>query len=93
MPRVELLLQRAAAEECEVVVRGRTRRREVGLLYDPRNDRFIPDRTQAAELAREELEDLLQVTALTFTAVPFGSGERIALDRDSDGVLDGNENE
>lgn len=93
MPRVELLLQRAAADECEVVVRGRMRRRELGVLYDPRSDRFVPDQAKAAALTREELEDLSQVTALTFTAVPLGSGERIALDRDSDGVLDGNENE
>jgi DNA-binding beta-propeller fold protein YncE len=93
MPRLELLLQRAAADECEVVVRGRTHRREFGFLYDARSDRFAPDRTKAEAWTREELEDLSQHTALTFTAVPVGSGERIALDRDSNGVLDGNEND
>jgi hypothetical protein len=28
---------------------------------------------------------------LTFTAVPSGSGQRIGIDRDLDGVLDGDE--
>ena len=45
-------------------------------------------------LTRTELEDLLIDPAdrLTFTCVPWGSGERIGIDRDLDGVLNGDEN-
>lgn len=31
------------------------------------------------------------MSGLTFTAVPEGTGRRIALDRDDDGILDGDE--
>ena len=37
------------------------------------------------------LRELAKVGAITFTAVPPGSGVRIGLDRDSDGVLDGDQ--
>jgi hypothetical protein len=42
-------------------------------------------------LGLDELRALARRSPLTFTAVPPGSGERIALDRDDDGVLDGDE--
>jgi len=89
--RIELLLQRAAADECQVVVRARLRGRERGFLYDPSSRSFAPDRSRDALLALPELRALARLTPLTFTAVPLGSGERIALDRDHDGVLDGDE--
>ena len=38
-----------------------------------------------------ELIALVEHSPLTFTAVPVASGERIALDRDSDGKLDGSD--
>jgi DNA-binding beta-propeller fold protein YncE len=91
--RVDLLEQRAAAGDCELVVRARLGSCEVGFLYAPASGAFVRDRAGAAALSDDELRSLSSMAALTFTAVPRGSGARIALDRESDGVLDGDQNE
>ena len=90
-PRLELLVQRAAADECELVARVLRGGRELGLLYLPDGGGFASDRAGEAPFTLDQLRVLARRTPVTFTAVPSGSGERIALDRDSDGVLDGDE--
>jgi hypothetical protein len=87
--RIELLKQRAAAGECELVVRGVVDGVEIGFLYQPASGNFASNKTGAAALTESQLRALLVKSALTFTAVPPSSGRRIALDRDSNGVLDG----
>lgn len=87
--RVDLLEARAAAEECDLVVRGRIRGEEVGFLYLPGSNSFATDDPRDDAVSDADLRALAQKTPLTFTAVPVGNGERIALDRDSDGRLDG----
>jgi DNA-binding beta-propeller fold protein YncE len=87
--RIELLKQRAALAECELVVRGVVDGREVGFLYMPETDTFARDRRRGSPLSDTALRELAGETPLTFTAVPPGTGRRIALDRDSDGKLDG----
>ncbi|HEY6878333.1 MAG TPA: hypothetical protein VI299_09945 [Polyangiales bacterium] len=86
--RIALLLARAAADECDVVVRGVTKADEVGLLYLPASSKFAQNKAGAPGLTQAQLVSLAGKAPLTFTAVPPGSGERIALDRDSNGVLD-----
>ncbi len=88
-PRIDLFKQRAAAGECELVVRGRLALREVGFLYAPATGEFVPDRSRSRALTEDELRALSRHTELTFTAVPPGSGARIAHDRHSDGTPDG----
>ena len=88
-PRIDLLEQRAAAGECELVVRTRRGFREAGFLYEPTSATFLPDRTAGAALTAAQLRALADDSPLTFTAVPPGSGTRIAHDRHSDGNLDG----
>jgi DNA-binding beta-propeller fold protein YncE len=88
-PRIDLLEQRAAAGECELVVRTRRGLREAGFLFEPASATFLPDRTAGAALTDAQLRALANDSPLTFTAVPPGSGTRIALDRHSDGGLDG----
>jgi hypothetical protein len=51
--------------------------------------RFVPDRAHGDKLSDRALRALHRLGPLTFTAVPPRSGRRIALDRDLDGVLDG----
>jgi DNA-binding beta-propeller fold protein YncE len=87
--RIALLQQRAAAGECDLVVRGRFLQRERGFLYQPLTRTYLVDQAGGRPLGELALRVLSLFTELTFTAVPPGSGERIALDRDSDGVLDG----
>ncbi|MDH5676132.1 MAG: hypothetical protein OEZ06_28675 [Myxococcales bacterium] len=91
-PRIDLLLARADAGECDVSVKGVLRDREVGFLYVG-NGSFQPDRAGRSRLSDDDLRSLTRGcdVSLTYTCVPPGSGVRIAIDRDLDGVLDGDE--
>jgi DNA-binding beta-propeller fold protein YncE len=89
--RIDLLEARAAAGECDLVVKGRLHVRTAGFLYDPSTATFRRDIARSPVLTDGALRALAEVTPLTFTAVPRGSGVRIGLDRDLDGVLDGDE--
>jgi len=89
--RIDLLEARAAAGECDLVVKGVVHGHAVGFLYDPTTGAFAPDTRRAGPIGDRRLRALAQGGALTFTAVPPGSGYRIGLDRDLDGVLDGDD--
>lgn len=90
--RVNLLLSRASAGDCEVVAKVHAFGREVGLLYVG-SGFFTADRAQAPGISSGVLALVATLTGrpVTYTAVPPGSGYRIALDRDEDGTLDGDE--
>jgi DNA-binding beta-propeller fold protein YncE len=87
--RITLLEQRAAADECDLVVTAVMEGRQAGFLYQPGSNSFARDRANTPALAEAAVRALASSGPVTFTAVPPGSGERIALDRDSNGVLDG----
>jgi DNA-binding beta-propeller fold protein YncE len=89
--RIDLLEARAAAGECEVIVKGMVHGKAVGFLYDSPSRSFTPDTRRARTTGDVRLRALAREGALTFTAVPPGSGYRIGLDRDLDGILDGDE--
>jgi DNA-binding beta-propeller fold protein YncE len=91
--RVDLLVARSAAGDAELIVQGTVADEMRGWLRQA-DGSFQSDK--AAEPAWSELA-LLAVAdnpgqALTFTAVPAGTGHRIALDRDRDTVLNGDDN-
>ena len=99
-PRIALMIQRAEAnftsqilgglvKECELVASVVENGRERGYLYDPASDLFEPDdgsaglddaalRSKAATAGQE----------VTYTCAPPGAGQRLALDRDQDTLLD-----
>jgi DNA-binding beta-propeller fold protein YncE len=89
--RVDLLEARAAAGECELVVHATLGTRSLGWLYQPRSRTFLSSLGRGARWTEPELRRLRLLSPLTFTAVPVGSGRRLALDRDLDGELDGDE--
>jgi DNA-binding beta-propeller fold protein YncE len=91
--RIDLLEARAVAGEAELVVKGVVAGRPVGFLFDGTTGAFVPDTRRGRALGDRRLRALAQTrdAALTFTAVPPGSGYRIGLDRDLDGVLDGDD--
>jgi hypothetical protein len=89
--RIDLLEAQAKAGECELVVKGVIHGRAVGFLYDPTTGAFAPNTRRARPLSDRRLRALARLGALTFTAVPPGSGYRIGLDRDLDGRLDGDD--
>jgi DNA-binding beta-propeller fold protein YncE len=103
--RIDLLKARAAAGECDLVVRGRREVRsrgrnkelDVGYLYQAATGLYRMSVASAAPLTESELRPEGSpprggaVASLTYTAVPVDSGVRIALDRDLDGSYDGDE--
>jgi YVTN family beta-propeller protein len=101
-PRVDLLLQRAAAAftsqilgpgvtECDLVVKGSVAGQERGFVHV--GGVFQSDRAAEAALSAPALRALATVPgqALTFTCVPPGSGMRMGVDRDLDGTRDRDE--
>jgi DNA-binding beta-propeller fold protein YncE len=88
---IDLLEVRAVAGECDLVVHGVVFGLPVGFLFSPATGQFIPDRAHGRVLSDGGVRALAAHGALTFTAVPLGSGRRIGIDRDLDGVLDGDQ--
>ncbi len=99
-PRIDLLIARArapfvsklldgATTECELVAKVRVGDRTRGYLMNAAGA-FVPD-DDSGELTDAALRALAMTPGqeVTYTAVPPGSGARIGLDRDLDGVLDG----
>ncbi len=91
-PRLELLQARAAVGECELTVKGVLENRTRGWLRQDDGE-FRSDSSREGAIAVAGLQDLAhtQGASLTYTCVPVGSGRRIAIDRDEDGYLDGDE--
>ena len=94
--RVDLLMERAAVEmpvpECDLVVTGVVGGEPRGwVMTEP--GRFRSDRGGESTVSRQGIENMLHSSAdrLTWSCVPWGSGRRIAIDRDLDGVLNGDE--
>jgi YVTN family beta-propeller protein len=90
-PRIDLLIERAALGECDLVVHGHALGRLRGYLY--RNGRFRRDRAHKPPLSDQALRRLALAPGqeLTYTCTPPGSGLRMGIDRDLDGILDGDE--
>jgi len=90
--RIDLLLARADAGDCDVVVKGVVAGEERGYLYGGAGQ-FESDRDADAMIADAQLRGLADVGGqeLTFTAVPPGEGVRIGIDRDRDGFFDADE--
>jgi YVTN family beta-propeller protein len=91
-PRIQLLKDRAEAGECDLVAKGRLAGHDVGFLYLG-GGQFKSDRAAVPPITDTALRTLVTAGegALTYTCTPPGSGQRIGLDRDLDGVLDGDE--
>jgi hypothetical protein len=90
--RIDLLRQRADAGECDLVAKTRIDNHEAGFLYVG-SGLFVTDRREQPPLADAALRSLATDSGhpVTYTCVPRGSGERIGVDRDGDGVWDGDE--
>jgi hypothetical protein len=102
-PRINLLVARAStnfpsfqfpgAKECDLVVKGRIGGVPRSWRFNTSNGQFVPD-TGGASVTDASLRALSNTAGqeLTYTCVPPGSGQRVGLDRDSDGVLNGPDN-
>jgi YVTN family beta-propeller protein len=90
--RVDLLRERADAGDCDLIAKTEMHDGEAGFLYVGAG-RFRPDRRRASPITDAALRRIATRDGdpVTFTCVPRGSGERIGIDRDGDGVRDGDE--
>jgi YVTN family beta-propeller protein len=88
---LELLMARAIAGDCDLTARAWEGSRLRGWLYE--NKIFRADRHGEAGLSNDALlkRHARGGEPITFTCVPPGDGLRSALDRDLDGVFDGDE--
>jgi len=88
-----LLMGEAAKGNCDLVARGLFRSEQRGFSYDPTRNVFVSDRAADKPFSLNDLNRELAAgrALLTFIGVPPKSGLRIGIDRDLDGVLDGDE--
>ena len=95
-PRIDLLVERGMVEapvpECDLVVHGVIAGNQRGWAMG-RDGLFAPDRAAEPAISLDALEALTTGPgqSLTFMCTPWGSGTRIGIDRDLDGILDGDE--
>ena len=91
-PRIDLMVARAFAAECDIAVRGVIAGQPHAWLFTSAGG-FQPDRAAQTFVSDATLRALAATPGqeLTYTAVPPGSGLRIALDRDADGTFDADE--
>lgn len=93
-PRIDLLVQQGLVElpipACDLVVKGVVNARARSWLM-LQSGQFQSDITGEPLLTRTELEALVATPddRLTFMCTPWGSGVRIGIDRNLDGILDG----
>jgi len=89
-PRIDLLMARSDAHECDLVAKNRLG----GFLYIG-NGKFRSSRHRVPTIPDALLRTaaLLPDGEITYTCTPPGSGVRIGIDRDEDGVLDGHDSE
>jgi DNA-binding beta-propeller fold protein YncE len=89
--RIDLLEQRALAGDCDLVAKTVQAGRERGYLYS--GGSFTTDSGGQPPLSDASLRALASLPSIsvTYTCVPPGSGVRIGIDRDLDGILDGDD--
>ncbi|HYG62061.1 MAG TPA: hypothetical protein VEL74_05740, partial [Thermoanaerobaculia bacterium] len=90
--RINLLRQRAEAGECDLVAKATVFGEEAGFLYKGAG-LFESDRRGLPPIPAAVLRSLATDLGrpVTYTCVPPGSGKRVGVDRDGDGVWDGDE--
>ena len=89
-PRINLLIARANAGDCDLVVKGTIAGEQRGAWLTGGTFQTDRDGETVADAALRALANTAG-QQLTYTCVPPGSGERIGIDRDEDGFFDGDE--
>jgi hypothetical protein len=88
--RTNLLMQRAGAGDCDLVVTGVYGGARRGFLFA--GGLFQPDSASEPTLTLQQLLDSVGAgSELTFTGVPAGRGRQMAIDADGDGLLNDDE--
>jgi YVTN family beta-propeller protein len=90
--RLNLLVARAAAGECDLIVKGTLSGQPRGWLRNA-GGQFDSDRESEAPIGDATLRGYAATAGqeMTYTCVPPGSGQRAGIDRDEDGYFDRDE--
>jgi YVTN family beta-propeller protein len=84
-----LLESQAHLTNIDLVVKGTLNGVRHGWVFQPLSGSYQPDTTRMLSMTRSQLSTNLQaMDAITIMGVPPGSGVRMGIDRDMDGVLD-----
>jgi YVTN family beta-propeller protein len=87
-----LLQNQAAAGNIDLIAKGVINGSVHGLLYQPAAKNYKTDKTGFGPFTRAQVQVLIAGgSTLTFMGVPPGTGTRMGIDRDLNGVLDGDE--
>ncbi|MBL8695156.1 MAG: beta-propeller fold lactonase family protein [Planctomycetes bacterium] len=91
--QLNTVLARAAIGDCDVIAKGRIDGVLMGLRYQPAGALFLTDKLGVGPFSWPQLQAKAIAGNAQFTVmgVPPGSGNRIGVDRDLDGTLDGDE--
>ncbi len=91
MDRIALMAARADAGECDLIAKGNVFGEEHGFVYE--SGSFRTDSSHFPTISEDKLMNLAKDErhALTFTCVPVGSGYRMGIDRNANGIADGDE--
>ncbi len=85
-----LLESQAAVSNIDLVIKGTIDGKLHGAVYQPAAGTYRLDSTRMTTLTRAQLQTkILAGDILTLMGVPPGSGVRIGIDRNQDGILDG----
>ena len=84
------LTGQALTGKIDLIANGTIQGQVHGLLYEPANNNYVTDTTGLGPFTAAQLTAfILNGDTLTVMGVPLGSGERMALDWNLDGVLNG----
>ncbi len=86
--RIDLLMDRASVNECDLIAKGVVAGEARGYLYQE-GTLFEGDRGETVDYQQLRSSARDNDGAVTFTCVPFGSGLWLGIDRDQDGLPDG----
>jgi YVTN family beta-propeller protein len=85
-----MLQSQAAIGNIDLIANGTLSRHVHGLLYNPSANSYTTDTTGLGPFTQAQLTILIRAgDILSFMGVPPGTGARMGVDRDLDGVLDG----
>jgi hypothetical protein len=85
-----LLENQASVRNIDLIVKGTIDGQRHGLLYQTNTGTYRVDTTTLAALTHAQLyAKILAGDKLTIMGVPLGAGLRMGIDRDGDGILDG----
>ena len=88
----DVLIKQASRKNIDLIVQGKIGDAPVSYLYSVTRMKYQRNRARTSFLTHANLvAEIRNGATVTLMGVPLGSGQRMALDRDEDGILNGDE--